>query len=252
MPSLSPTMSEGSIVNWVKNEGEQVAAGDILCEVQTDKAVIAFESEEEGVLAKILAPTGSSNIKVGGLIAVLATPDEHWQEVAASAVLLSQPSTADSTPKQSEKNLTIQQPQSYRFFSMGPAVRLLLQSHDIDGSQIISTGPHGQLLKGDVLAYIANNQIKPVVSDQEKPINDITVMQTVSSVATFTDITSLNMKNAFAQRFSESKLSVPHQYIRATTRTNRLNELRTELKVDSDVDFSINDFIIKACALGLR
>ncbi|CAH8626302.1 unnamed protein product [Schistosoma intercalatum] len=252
MPSLSPTMSEGSIVNWVKNEGEQVAAGDILCEVQTDKAVIAFESEEEGVLAKVLAPTGSSNIKVGGLIAVLATPDEHWQEVAASAVLLSQPSTADSTPKQSEKNRTIQEPQSYRFCSMGPAVRLLLQSHDIDGSQIISTGPHGQLLKGDVLAYIANNQNKPVVSDQEKPINDIPVMQTVSSVATFTDITSLNMRNAFARRLSESKLSVPHQYICATTRINRLNELRTELKVDSDVDFSINDFIIKACALGLR
>lgn len=110
----------------------------------------------------------------------------------------------------------------------------------------------GYLHPRDVLAYIANNQIKLVVSDQEKPINDIPVIQTVSSVATFTDITSLNMGNAFAQRLSESKLSVPHQYIRATTRINRLNELRTELKVDSDVDFSINDFIIKACALGLR
>ncbi|XP_018646480.1 Pyruvate dehydrogenase protein X component,mitochondrial precursor (Dihydrolipoamide dehydrogenase-binding protein of pyruvate dehydrogenase complex) (Lipoyl-containing pyruvate dehydrogenase complex component X) (E3-binding protein) (E3BP) (proX),putative [Schistosoma mansoni] len=252
MPSLSPTMSEGSIVNWVKNEGEDVAAGDVLCEVQTDKAVIAFESDEEGVLAKILAPTGSSNIKVGSLIAVLATPDEHWQEVAASAASLSQPSTADSIPKQSGINRTIQEPQSYRLCSMGPAVRLLLQSHDIDGSQIISTGPHGQLLKGDVLAYIANNEIKPVVSSQEKSINDIPAIQTVSSAANFTDITSSNMRNSFAQRLSESKLSIPHEYIRATARIDRLNELITELKVNSDINFSINDFIVKACALGLR
>ncbi|CAH8585807.1 unnamed protein product [Schistosoma turkestanicum] len=251
MPSLSPTMSEGSIVNWVKNEGEEIVAGDVLCEVQTDKAVISFESEEDGILAKILAPGGSSNIKVGDLIAVIATPGENWQEVAASAHSLSPPKTAGSTPNQAETKAITKESQPSRSL-IGPAVRLLLQLHDINESQIRPTGPHGQLLKGDVLAYVANNQIKPVVSSKKKPASDISATQTVSSTATFTDIMLSDTRKVIAQRLSESKLSVPHGYVHATAHISRLNELRRELEVNSGLNLSINDFIIKACALSLR
>ncbi|KAK4476090.1 hypothetical protein MN116_001313 [Schistosoma mekongi] len=252
MPSLSPTMSEGTIVNWLKNEGEDVTAGDVLCEVQTDKAVISFESDEDGVLAKILAPAGSSSIKVGGLVAVLATPGENWKEVSASATSLSQQTTASITPKQLEKSPTFRETQSSRSRSMGPAVRLLLQSHELDGSQIPQTGPRGQLLKGDVLAYVTNNQIKPVVTNQEKTVKNTFAIQSSTLGAAFTDIALSNMRKVIAQRLSESKLSIPHGYVRATACIDRLNDLRKELKVNLGMDFSINDFVIKACALALR
>merc|ERR1712141_654995 len=85
MPSLSPTMSEGHIVQWSKKEGEEVNAGDVICEIQTDKAVVALESDEDGVLAKILQSEGSGTIKVGKLIAVIAEDGEDWKEIASKA-----------------------------------------------------------------------------------------------------------------------------------------------------------------------
>ncbi|KAM3184370.1 hypothetical protein ACTXT7_008497 [Hymenolepis weldensis] len=84
MPNLSPTMEQGKILKWYKKEGEEVAAGDVLCQVQTDKAIIDMEFEEDGVLAKIVQFEGSEN-KVGEIIAVLAEPGEDWQEVNKNA-----------------------------------------------------------------------------------------------------------------------------------------------------------------------
>lgn len=82
MPSLSPTMTEGNIVKWLKNEGDQVVPGDVLMEIQTDKAIVAFETEEEGVLAKILVPEDSKNIQVGTLVGLLSLPGDDWKNVA--------------------------------------------------------------------------------------------------------------------------------------------------------------------------
>lgn len=82
MPSLSPTMTEGNIVKWLKNEGDQVAPGDVLMEIQTDKAIVAFETEEEGVLAKILIPEDSKNIQVGTLVGLLSLPGDDWKSVS--------------------------------------------------------------------------------------------------------------------------------------------------------------------------
>merc|ERR1712012_990358 len=81
MPSLSPTMTEGTIVKWVKNEGEAVNAGDVVCEIQTDKAVVALEADDDGTLAKIIMPADSGTIKVGTLIAVMAEDGEDWQSL---------------------------------------------------------------------------------------------------------------------------------------------------------------------------
>ena len=81
MPSLSPTMTEGTIVKWVKNEGEAVNAGDVVCEIQTDKAVVALEADDDGTLAKIIMPADSGTIKVGALIAVMAEEGEDWTSV---------------------------------------------------------------------------------------------------------------------------------------------------------------------------
>ena len=83
MPSLSPTMTEGTIVKWMKNEGESVSAGDVVCEIQTDKAVVALEVDDDGTLAKIIKPADSGTIQVGTLIAMLAEEDEDWKEINA-------------------------------------------------------------------------------------------------------------------------------------------------------------------------
>ncbi|KAH8865038.1 Dihydrolipoamide acetyltransferase component of pyruvate dehydrogenase complex, partial [Schistosoma japonicum] len=141
------------------------------------------------------APAGSSSIKVGGLIAVLATPGENWKEVSASATSLSQQTTTSNTLKQLEKTPTFRETQSTRSSSMGPAVRLLLQSHELDGSQIPQTGPRGQLLKGDVLAYVTNNRIKPVVTNQEKSVKSTFTIQSSTLGAAFTDVALSNMRN---------------------------------------------------------
>lgn len=99
MPSLSPTMTEGNIVKWLKNEGDQVAPGDVLMEIQTDKAIVAFETEEEGVLAKILVPEDSKNIQVGTLVGLLSLPGEDWKSVS-----LPQESMTKSELPLTEKN----------------------------------------------------------------------------------------------------------------------------------------------------
>nr|CAH8868754.1 unnamed protein product [Trichobilharzia regenti] len=262
MPSLSPTMSEGSIVNWLKKEGDEVLAGDALCEVQTDKAVMTFESDDDGILAKILVSAGSPNVSVGTAIAILANTDENWQEVAvnASAAAAALPqqtaSASSSSPVQASEIPTTHQ--STRSTSIGPAVRLLLQSHSLDGSQIPSTGPHGRLLKGDVLSYVANNKMmKPVESIQGKLSQDTSVGGVGASVAavqsaSFTDIPLTNMRQVIAQRLTESKSSIPHEYIRTIACLDNLNDLRRKIKMNYGIKLSINDFIIKACALGLR
>ncbi|CAH8868533.1 unnamed protein product [Trichobilharzia szidati] len=264
MPSLSPTMNEGSIVNWLKKEGDEVLAGDALCEVQTDKAVMTFESDEDGILAKILVSAGSPNVTVGSTIAILASADENWQEIAANAsasaaattpkAALPQQTQSSSSPVQASEIPTTQSPRST---SMGPAVRLLLQSHSLDGSQIPSTGPHGRLLKGDVLSYVANNKMKPAEPiqgklSQQTSVGGIGVAVGAVQSASFTDIPLTNMRKVIAQRLTESKSSIPHEYIRTIACLDNLNELRRKIKTDFGIKLSINDFIIKACALGLR
>ena len=101
MPSLSPTMTEGTIVKWMKNEGESVSAGDVVCEIQTDKAVVALEVDDDGTLAKIIKPADSGTIQVGTLIAMLAEEDEDWKEVNAKGG--ADESTSDAPTEETSK-----------------------------------------------------------------------------------------------------------------------------------------------------
>ena len=102
MPSLSPTMTEGQIVQWSKKEGDEVNAGDVICEIQTDKAVVALEIDDDGVLAKILQSEGSGTIKVGKLIAVIAEDGEDWKEIASKAGEVTSESEAPAPDSTSE------------------------------------------------------------------------------------------------------------------------------------------------------
>ncbi|XP_068082852.1 pyruvate dehydrogenase protein X component isoform X1 [Anabrus simplex] len=169
MPSLSPTMSEGTIVKWLKQEGDPIAPGDVLCDIQTDKAVVSFETEEEGILAKILVPENSKDIKVGTLIGLMVGEGEDWKSVEVS------PSAGISTsaPASGGKDDSGGQPGAKSTFktsnltSYGPAVRQLLMKYDLKSDQISPTGYRSKLLKEDVLKYITTNKLT------EKPLKAV-------------------------------------------------------------------------------
>ncbi|XP_023719887.2 pyruvate dehydrogenase protein X component, mitochondrial isoform X3 [Cryptotermes secundus] len=255
MPSLSPTMSEGTIVKWLKNEGDSVSPGDVLCDIQTDKAVVSFETEEEGVLAKILVQEDVKDVKVGTLIALMVSPGEDWKNVEIpSATAPSPPSAPRATAKP-----TVAAPQSE---SLGPAVRTLLEQYHLQSSQITATGRKGKLLKGDVLKYITDNKLKPKIPKEVPPPSapkaaartpakppKPSVPKQVGDGYIDTEVTS--MRRTIAKRLTESKTTIPHAYGVTDCTIDKLIVLRKQLKEDG-IKVSVNDFVIKAVALALQ
>ncbi|CAF1497885.1 unnamed protein product, partial [Adineta ricciae] len=178
MPSLSPTMSEGTIVRWLKKEGEEINPGDALCEIQTDKATMTLDTEDEGILAKILMPDNSTDVKVGKLIALIVEKGDDWKSVevpkteekSASPKEKEQKSTSQksSEPKKEEKPKSDKQPTEQSHHAIGPAARTLLEQYGVDASKVQGTGPHGVVMKSDVQKYIDSNQLKIKPRSEEK------------------------------------------------------------------------------------
>merc|ERR1711953_772906 len=158
MPSLSPTMTEGTIVKWCKAEGEKLSAGDVLCEVQTDKAVVAMEVDDDAILAKILVPEGESGVPVNKLIALTVDEGEDWKDVQIP-INQDQDQGLDTLASTEEKSVQeVKESHVQAVPNAGPAVMLLCAQYGIDPSKVTSTGPKG-LLKSDILKHIADNNL---------------------------------------------------------------------------------------------
>merc|ERR1719206_1227401 len=177
MPSLSPTMSEGTIVKWYKQEGEAIAAGDVLCDIQTDKAVVSMECDDDGVVAKILIEEGVAGVQVGTLIALMVEEGQDWKDVAipaqqgqesSPAVSASAPASpappSTSSPAPPSPTTTFPLPSQ-----TGPAASLLLSQYGLDPSKISGSGPKGNLTKADVLKHIQENSL-PTPSPPQVPL----------------------------------------------------------------------------------
>ncbi|KAL9981915.1 hypothetical protein ACROYT_G010679 [Oculina patagonica] len=271
MPALSPTMEEGTIIKWMKKEGDFVSPGDVLCEIETDKATISMDSDEEGILAKIIVPEGTTNIKISQLIALMVEEGEDYTKVEV-------PLDAE-IHKETENSATAVESSSAHGNGdvlMSPAVRVLLETYQLNPRLIQATGPKGRLLKGDVLRYVAQGgkpftkpgeeaspeakvATKAAPSQQTKPATDTTVSKPKPAISStlpsdavvgpgYTDVPHTNMRRTIAKRLTESKATVPHTYATTNCIMNNLLELRKGL----DVKVSVNDFIIKAAALSLR
>ncbi|XP_010136518.1 PREDICTED: pyruvate dehydrogenase protein X component-like, partial [Buceros rhinoceros silvestris] len=155
MPALSPTMEQGNIVKWLKKEGELVSAGDALCEIETDKAVITMESSDDGVLAKILVEEGSKNIRLGSLICLLVEEGQDWKQVeippdSSDPSSLAPPAPAVSSapaaaPVSAPPKLE-HQPGKFQF-RLSPAARNILETHGLDPSNVTPSGPRGIFTK---------------------------------------------------------------------------------------------------------
>lgn len=246
MPSLSPTMTEGTIVKWLKKEGETIAPGDILCEIQTDKAVVAFELEEEGILAKILIPEDTKDIKIGTVIGLMVEEGQDWKDVEIPTII---ESPIQQIPKKETLPTSPKKIQKTRM--MGPAVRILLEKYKINSDDISSTGPHEVLLKIDVKNHINKYQIKekPVEVILDKPLPAPSVLSI--DIGDYMDIPHTNMRRTIAKRLTESKTTIPHSYMSICSCVDEVIQFRKELKNDG-INVSLNDFVIKAVASALH
>lgn len=245
MPALSPTMTTGTIVKWLKREGDEIQPGDAIAEIQTDKAVMTFEMEDEAVLAKILVPEGSQ-VEVGQLIAVTVEKGMDWTKAVIPQTLkATTPSPAPAVAKSSEKE------QVY-----GLAVKRLLEEYGLDPNSIKGTGRPNRILKSDVLAYIETNNIKKVqlkgdtVAPPKVEKGKKAEPMVPGRPSAYEDIPVSNIRSVIAKRLGESKSNIPHSYSTIDIKIDKLIIIRKQLKEDG-INVSVNDFITKAVSHAL-
>jgi len=251
MPSLSPTMNEGTIIKWIKKEGDKIHPGDVLCEVQTDKAVVGLELEEEGILAKIILPEDSKDIKIGTLIAIMVEEGQDWKDVD---IPVSSQSESQTVKTESKESTTTERSKDAKHNLIGPSARNLLHQFGINSDLVKSSGPHNALLKEDVLQYIKDKQLKPVdvssvATDKKSGISP--PPKKPSEPSKYVDIDLSNMRKVIAKRLTQSKTTIPHSYMSVNCFMNGIIKTRQQLK-QSGVNVSVNDFIIKAAGISLK
>uniref|UniRef100_A0A673GB43 Dihydrolipoamide acetyltransferase component of pyruvate dehydrogenase complex n=1 Tax=Sinocyclocheilus rhinocerous TaxID=307959 RepID=A0A673GB43_9TELE len=275
MPALSPTMEEGNIVKWLKKEGDEVAAGDALCEIETDKAVVIMESNDDGILAKILVQEGSRGVRLGTLIALMVSEGEDWTRVEIV-----------SEAESSWSYMTVQaficfvlcvaliSVCSYVILDrlrLSPAARHILDTHGLDPHLAKATGPRGLITKEDALKLLNQSGERlsappaaavapPAPVSVSPPIAPSTGRPTFPALSvpgkpgmpgTFTEIPASNVRRVIAQRLTQSKSTIPHAYASVDCDLGPVMKLRKQLATE-DIKVSVNDFIIKATAVSLR
>lgn len=265
MPALSPTMEKGNIAKWRVHPGDQVSAGDVLCEIETDKATLEFESPEDGIVGKILKAEGATDVAVGDIIAVLVNEEEDVekvknyqagaQEAPAATSEKKQIQTVKEQPKSEALQAAPSRPSGDRVFA-SPLARKIARDNGIDINQIDqATGPNGRIIAADVEEYLKRPK-KETPKPKEAVSQAVGTAQAATSVDTgaFEDIPTSNVRRVIAQRLQESKQTIPHYYLSVDVKMDTLLALRKQLndKADGAYKLSVNDFIIKASALAMR
>lgn len=270
MPALSPTMEEGTLARWLKQEGDTVKAGDILAEIETDKATMEFEAVDEGVLGRILVPSGTEGVKVNTPIALLLGEGES----AASVTLpTSSPGTGQAAvaaalpavpvPPQTPSPRLPQADRGSRVFA-SPLARRIAAERGLDLSLITGSGPHGRIVRSDVetahpavpaTAPAAEAAPATAAAPVAPPPPSADAVIRLYADRTFDEIRLDGMRKIIAQRLTEAKQTIPHFYLRRDIRLDSLLAFRADLNArleTRNIKLSVNDFIIKACALALQ
>ena len=277
MPALSPTMEEGTLAKWLVKEGDTVSSGDIIAEIETDKATMEFEAVDEGVVGKIVIAEGTEDVKVNTLIAVLLEDGESADDIdtAGSAETKAAPAAAgneEAAPAAAEAPAT---PASAapvkdgnRIFA-SPLARRIAAQKGLDLSAITGSGPKGRIVKSDVEnATAAPKAEAPKAAAPAAAA--AAAAPAAASVATgpstdavlkmyegtdFEEVKLDGMRKTIAARLTEAKQSVPHFYLRRDIELDELLAFRAQINAklaDRGVKLSVNDFIIKACAVALQ
>jgi len=274
MPALSPTMTEGTLAKWLKAEGDAVESGDVICEIETDKATMEVEAVDEGVLGKILVAEGTEAVPVNQAIAVLLEEGESAGDISTVSIPApAAPSVAppvapsaasDETPAPAAAPVaapamaSAPAPSGGRVFS-SPLARRLADQNGLDISQISGTGPHGRVVKRDIETALAAGTGKaapasaPVSSaPQAAPVSVDDPIFTL--LPEFDATPHSNMRKAIASRLTDSARDIPHFNLSMDVELDALLELRKKLNSQDGADYkiSVNDFVVKTAALALK
>ena len=260
MPALSPTMEEGTLAKWLVKEGDTVSSGDIIAEIETDKATMEFEAVDEGTIGKIIVPEGSEGVKVNALIAVLL---EDGEEALSPATAVSaEPATPTAEPSTAPAPAAPAASDGTRIFA-SPLARRIAADKGLDLSALKGSGPHGRIIKADVMAA-GDAPVKPapaagpaVSAAPPAPAPSVSsdAIAKIYADREFTEIPLDGMRKTIAARLTEAKQTIPHFYLRRDIKIDNLLNFRGQLNKQLEargVKLSVNDFIIKACALALQ
>ena len=257
MPALSPTMEEGTLAKWLVKEGDTVESGDVMAEIETDKATMEFEAVDEGVIGKIIVPEGSTGIKVNEIIAILLEDGEDSSDIETNDAENKQ--DVVDIIKNDEKIPVVKSEKTglssskERIFAT-PLARRIAKSTNVDLANIKGSGPYGRIVKADV-------QSNNVIALEKTPKTQITSTATSESIKTmykdreFTEIALDGMRKVIANRLTEAKQTIPHFYLRKSVNLDKLLIVRSEMNtglIDQGIKISVNDFIIKASSLALQ
>jgi len=274
MPALSPTMEEGKLAKWLVKEGDTVASGDIMAEIETDKATMEFEAVDEGTIGKILIAEGTEGVKVGTVIATIAGEDDDASEAApepsedekpeAKPQVAAPAPTPTPSPKPASKPAepAAKTSSSSDRVAVSPLARRIAAEKGVDIAGLTGSGPHGRIVKADVEAAQAGSgkpaattslsaaapaaQSDVAMADETRALLDARIPHTVEPLS--------GMRKTIARRLAQSMQAAPHIYLTVDIRLDKLMAMRAELNAvleKQGVKVSVNDMLIKALGKAL-
>ncbi|GAU85117.1 pyruvate dehydrogenase complex dihydrolipoamide acetyltransferase [Bosea sp. BIWAKO-01] len=281
MPALSPTMEKGNLAKWLKKEGDAIKSGDILAEIETDKATMEVEAVDEGILAKIVVPEGTADVAVNEIIGVIAGEGEDAKSVAAPSAA---PAKSEAAPKVEAKAaaaapaaapVVAGQPAAHaadgsRPFA-SPLARRLARDAGLDLAKVQGSGPHGRIVERDIETAKAGGTAKAAPAAAPAAAAPKTVAAPLATgpsdeavkklfePGSYEEIPHDGMRKTIARRLTEAKQTIPHFYVTVDCELDALLKLRAELNAAAPekdgkpaYKLSVNDMVIKALALALR
>ncbi|MDP3961764.1 MAG: pyruvate dehydrogenase complex dihydrolipoamide acetyltransferase [Pseudorhodobacter sp.] len=269
MPALSPTMEEGTLAKWLVKAGDVVKSGQILAEIETDKATMEFEATDEGVIGKLLVAEGTAGVKVNAAIAVLLEEGDSADAAVAKAAPAVAAVAPASTPVPASAVSAATPAKSGARVFASPLARRLAAEKGLDLALVQGSGPHGRIVKADIegarpaaaaaaTAPVAQAPATPVTPAAAPTLATGASADTVRKLyadRAFDEVPLDGMRRIIAARLTEAKQTIPHFYLRREVRLDALLAFRETLNAElasRGIKLSVNDFIIKACALALQ
>src|SRR5262245_9088804 len=271
MPALSPTMTEGNLAKWLKQEGDAVKPGDVIAEIETDKATMEVEAVDEGTVGKIMVPAGSQGVKVNQVIALLLGEGEDATALAKAGAAAAKaapapapaaapaPAVAQAPAAQAPTAPAPVAPQASaakgdRVFA-SPLARRMAQQAGLDIARLNGSGPHGRIVKSDIEAAVARGvpTAAPAAAPAAAKPAPAAPIAPVPGMPAYTEVPHSMMRKVIARRLVESKREAPHFYLTIDCNIDALLKLRQDINAKREKDkISVNDLVIKACALALK
>jgi pyruvate dehydrogenase E2 component (dihydrolipoamide acetyltransferase) len=292
MPALSPTMEKGNLARWLKKEGDKIKSGDIIAEIETDKATMEYEAVDEGTLAKIVVPEGTQDVAVNAVIAVLAAEGEDVKAAASGAAKsapatsaphpapaappspkgggISAPAaTSNPSPRSGEGSAAkaapggVQRTEGTNRIFSSPLARRLAKDAGLDLTRVQGSGPHGRVIARDIDAAKSGKGLRapgaaPAAMPMAAPSSDVQIRAFYED-GSYDFVPHDNIRKIIAQRLTLSKQTIPHFYLTLDCDIGKLLAAREEINAAAPVKdgkpaykISVNDFVIKALALALQ